>query len=185
MEKIINQVVEELHKDFELHPFKYTSSEAEAQFRVFSLLESKYINGNITINRSGQGGPVPPFESEKSPRLRIEWGFDHNKINDIVIFKDDIENPISYNDVEAVIEIKSTWGEYPHLDNAGFLKDFRFVHENPKIGYFLIFIGNKFNALSANYQSYYCNKFEELKKSQDYSFPPGHVYLIFRDVVKK
>ena len=181
MEQIVKQVVNDLREDFASYPFKYTSSEAEAQYRVFALLESKHIKENITINRSGPGGPVPPFENEVSPRLRIEWGFDRRQINDIVIFKEGVVDPSSYDDVEAVIEIKSTWGEYPHLDNDGFLKDLRFINKYPKIGFLLAFFGNKFNELSKHYQDYYNERFEALKNSQEYSFPSGHVYLIFRD----
>ncbi len=183
MEKIIEQVVKELHEDFASSPFKYTSSEAEAQYRVYALLERNYIKGNIFINRAGLDSPVPPYDNELSPRLRIEWGFDRRKKNDIVIFKDGVVDPIDYDDVEAVIEIKSGWGEYPHLDNPGYLKDFEFVHKHPEIGFFLVFIGNKYDLLSQKYQSYYKNKFIDLKESQNYSFPSGHVYLIFRDKI--
>lgn len=183
MKKVIEQVVKELHADFALYPFKYTSSEAEAQFRVFDLLQKKYIKGNIIISRGGKGRPVPPIENEASPRIKLEWKF-KDRINDIVIFKEGISDPDSYeDDVESVIEIKSTWGAYRHLDTKGFLKDLKFVHDHPEIGFFLVFIANKFNELSKTWQEYYENKFEALKTSKEYSFKLGQVFLIFRDII--
>jgi len=174
---IIKSVVNKLQKDFSKHPYDFTSYEIEAQVRVYNEL-MKDIKGTFRVNRPDA---VPPFKSEKTPCVKLEWKLGDNR-HDIVVFKEDVTDPESYDDIEGFIEIKSGWGETEyHLLNKSVLKDFKLVQTHPNIGYLIIFLANNFHEISKEYQYFYRQTLGEHKKT--YGIKGGHVYLVFRDIV--
>jgi len=174
---IIKSVVNKLQKDFSKHPYDFTSYEIEAQVRVYNEL-MKNIKGKFKVNRPDA---VPPFKSEETPCVKLEWKLGDN-IHDIVVFKEDVTDPGSYDDIEGFIEIKSGWGETKdHLSNNSVKKDFELVQIHAHIGYLIIFLANNFNDISKEYQDFYIQTFKAHKKT--YGIKEGHVYLVFRDRV--
>ncbi|ETR72321.1 MAG: hypothetical protein OMM_01812 [Candidatus Magnetoglobus multicellularis str. Araruama] len=174
---IIKSVVSKLQKDFSNHPYDFTSYEIEAQVRVYNELMKK-IEGTFRVNRPDA---VPPFKSEKTPCVKLEWKLGDNR-HDIVVFKKDVTDPESYDDIEGFIEIKSGWGEtQDHLLNKSVIKDFVLVQTHANIGYLIIFLANNFYDISKKYQDFYRKTLDAHKKT--YGIKEGHVYLVFRDEI--
>ena len=177
IEQILNKIFNDLQRDFSLNPYDYTSSEIEAQIRIFNKLK-EVIKGKVIINNNG---PIPPFINLKSYRVKLEYGFDKNK-HDIVIFKDNSKCE-SYNDVEAFIEIKVGWGfeKTQLLLERTAIKDFKLLSKFPEKGYLIYFLANNFNSMKKEHQKFYVETLEQHKKN--YKIMDNHVYLIFRDEI--
>jgi len=172
--KVLNEIIYELHNDFSLNPYDYTSYEMEAQVKVFNKIKN-LIEGKILINNDE---PIPPFVILESCRVRIEYRIDKNR-HDIVIFKNN-SNCKSYNDVEAFIEIKVGWGfTKDHLLHPTIKKDLELISKFPEKGFLIIFLSNNFYNLDIRQQRFYTKKLEEHKKN--YKINNNHIYLIFRD----
>ena len=172
----LNKIVNDLQRDFSLNPYDYTSSEIEAQIRIFNKL-NEVIKGKVVINNNG---PIPPFINLESYRVKLEYVVNKNK-HDIVIFKDNSKCE-SYDDVEAFIEVKVGWGfTKDHLLHNTAIKDFELLSKFPEEGFLIFFLANNFDDLKGKQQIFYKETLEKHKIK--YKINNNHIYLIFRDKI--
>jgi hypothetical protein len=176
MKELIHKISEDLRRDFEVNPYDYTSAEIEAQVRVFNAL-MQHVDGYIVIDRNDA---IPPFVNLRSNRLRMEWGF-NGKRHDIMILKSE-STATSYEDVEAIIEIKIGWGfTESHLKDPKVIKDMEILGEHRSKAFLLFFLANNFQDMTIEQQAFYSKGLSQLKT--DYNVLTGHMLLIFRDLI--
>jgi hypothetical protein len=105
----------EISAQFGARPFDFVTSEREAEFRLYQAIKSRLDQGNVTFTVQGAKGPRPPVVHSESERIRIEyyWRRERGTIQpDIMVLRagTHIDNLLSDDAVELIVEVKICWG---------------------------------------------------------------------------
>ncbi len=182
--EIIINVVKMCEEDYQKNPLEYLTMEIEAQLRIRNFLDKELKNEKMKLDIPECN---PGLINQMVSPVRLEWKIEKNK-HDILIFKRDSHwishiKDLTYDDVEAFIEVKVGWGlpkrPLDHFDIDSVRKDFEHIR-NYKQGYFFYFLGNgKEASLEANNSIDYALEVSNLYK--EYNIDTEHFHLFLTD----
>lgn len=87
-----------------------------------------------------------------------------------------------YDEIEAFIEIKSSWGfNEAQITGDQVKKDIEFIGTDPERGYFVYFIGNKFEDLHDKQKQFYLQSINNFINK--YKLKKENIFILFRDKI--